>query len=208
MKKLVIIDCYEKIITPHRDKGFQNAFNNLDNLNWEYIRYEELINPSKYTLALESDGIIISGSQLNIPDPSTQEKMSLLIKLVKEYSKPILGICFGLQLIGYIFGFIIQKMENPEAEWDKEITLTCQPPFALLDDQTIEVDVHHAYEIQYIPELEEIFTCHASTEACKVEVITHRSRPIYGVQFHPETYKSEKIVESGKELLRKFVALL
>ena len=208
MKKLVIIDCYENIITAHRDNGFQKAFENLDQLKWKYIRYDELSDPSKYILALNSDGMILTGSGLNVPDLSTQEAMSTVIKIVNEYTKPILGICFGHQLIGHIFGFTVQKMEDPQAEWDKEVVLTCQPPFALLDDQTIEVDVHHAYEIQYTPELEEEFILHASTETCKVEVITHRIRPIYGVQFHPETYKSEEINNRGKKLLQKFVALL
>ena len=208
MKKLVIIDCYETIITPRRDNGFQKAFNDFENLNWEYIRYDKLREPSNYALALNSDGIILTGSELNVPDLTTQEAMSTVIKLVHEYTNPILGICFGHQLIGHIFGFTVQKMEDPQAEWDTEIEITCYPPFALLDNQTIEVDVHHAYEIRYIPELEEKFIIHASSETCKVETITHRTRPIYGVQFHPETYKSEEIINRGEKLLQKFVSLL
>ncbi len=207
MKKIIVLDCYEKGITPHRDKAFQDAFEFLQDLEWEYIRYKDLVNPSRYQQLMQSDGFIISGSQLNVPDLPTQKTMEDLIRLVKIYHKPILGICFGHQLIGHIFGCEVRQMEDPKIEWDAEITLTCNPPFALLDNQTIEVDVHHAFEIRYVPELEDIFILHASSAACKVEVITHRERPIYGVQFHPETYKTDEMIKRGEKLLRKFVDL-
>ncbi|MHA1727134.1 MAG: glutamine amidotransferase-related protein, partial [Promethearchaeota archaeon] len=71
-----------------------------------------------------------------------------------------------------------------------------------------EVEVNHHQEIKYSSRFEDVFKIYSSSPSCKIHVIKHLMRPLYGVQFHPETMKSLVAQKQGAELLRNFVSLL
>lgn len=154
----------------------------------------------------EFDRIILSGSNLSLRVEENIEKYKDEIELVKSTEKPVLGICFGHQLIGVAFGFNIRKMESVYSEWGDEVKLRIKP-FELCDKTEIIVEENHHEEIEYTPEIKNVFDILAGDDNCKIEIIRHKSKKIFGVQFHPETSPKSNIKDDGEEIIRNFVRL-
>ena len=206
MKKLVIINNYKGEIPVYRKNSLVLAFNALKWINYEFISYTDLKTKEIYKNVLKSDGLILSGSRLYLSTIEDQKKMENVLRLIQEYDKPILGICFGHHLIGHLFGFKIDYLDSIDSETDKVISLDFNPP--LLGYKTMNVHENHKQEIKFAEGMEEIFDIYASSEECKIQAIKHKKRPIYGVQFHPETSATEDVKKQGIEFLQKFASIL
>ena len=203
-KKLLLIDNYLSVDRHHeRFVRFEEIFKRIENLQYEILHFEKLKNIDTSGFDL----IILTGSTISLSEKENVEKFLDEIELVKNLKKPILGICFGHQLIGKTFGFNVKKMKDENAEWDKkEVTLTVKP-FELCHKEEIQVEEYHKEEIEHTPEMEKVFEVLASSEICKVQIIKHKAEKIYGVQFHPETEPNSKIKEDGEEILKRFLRL-
>ena len=206
MKKLVIINNYKEEIPAYRKNSLILAFNALKWLKYEFISFTDLKSKETYEKVLKSDGLILSGSRLNLSEIEDQKKMGDVLRLIQEFDKPLLGICFGHHLIGHLFGFKIDFLESIDAETDKVISLDFNP--ALFGYKTMNVHENHKQEIIYSEGFDEIFDIYASSEHCKIQAIKHKKRPIYGVQFHPETSAREDVKKQGIKFLQKFAFLL
>ncbi len=126
-------------------------------------------------------GIILSGG------PSTVTKKDYL-KIPKDiYSKkiPILGICYGLQLIAKEFGGVIKsqkkKREFGRAKISKKIFSKLTQNFFNLKNKSVWMSHQDA-----VTKLPKGFKAVASTKESKLTIIENTKKRIYGVQFHPE----------------------
>lgn len=208
MKRLVIINNYMDKMPQKRKESFDSALNPLQDLDIQYVLYENLADIEIYNSCINADGIILSGSELNLSELETVRKMKKVIQLIREFKNSILGICFGIQLIGNSFGYEIDYMDDINAEWQKPLSLDLLIPFELIKGMEIRVDVTHQQEIKYNSDFEKEFRIYASSSECKIHIIKHKKYPIYGVQFHPESKMSNLIEKQGKELLRNFISTL
>ncbi len=137
-------------------------------------------------------GIILSGGPASV-----YKKDALLInKKIFSLSIPILGICYGLQLIAHSLGGKVaskNKEYGPETLWiDKESLLFHSFP------KKTRVWMSHGDQVIKLPPG---FKTIASTKKLIYAAIADEERKIYGVQFHPELYHTEK----GNLLLKNFV---
>lgn len=124
-------------------------------------------------------GVIISGAPLLV----TEQDISIYlekINWIKETTIPVLGICFGHQLIGIRFGSFAARMRE-DRDWQIIGILEESPLFDRLPDE-FEMMEDHCETISIPPN----FRLIASSDACVNEAIQHNSLPIFGVQFHPE----------------------
>ena len=133
---------------------------------------------------LESDlkgktGVIISGAPILVTE---QNILPFLEKIdwIKETTIPILGICFGHQLIGIKFGAFAARMRE-DRDWQDIGILEDSPLFDKLPEEFQMMEDH--CETISIPA---DFNLIASSDACVNEAIQHKKMPIFGVQFHPE----------------------
>jgi GMP synthase-like glutamine amidotransferase len=210
-KKIAIIDNYEGGIPPHRFKGFMAAFKPMnEKIDLEFIGFRDLHRSEVFHSALAMDGLILSGSPFYMSKNSVQEKMVDEIKLVDQYSKPILAICFGHQLIGHSFGFKVDYLDQQYLGTQNHIILNLKlnSPYEIIVGNSISVELNHNQEVKYSPEFEKLFQLYASSEACKLQIVKHKTRPIYSVQFHPETLLDEKAQREGAKFLQNFVSIL
>ncbi len=138
-------------------------------------------------------GVIISGAPLLITEIDTspyEEKMKWILKT----EIPVLGICFGHQLIGLLYGAFGNRMRE-DRDWQ---TIEAMEDCALFNRLPNEFQMmqDHCESIS-IPAG---FTLTASSDACINEAMKHKEKAIFGVQFHPEVSGNH-----GAVLLENFV---
>jgi len=147
-------------------------------------------------------GIVLSGGPHSVYEPGAPriELEALPIEV------PVLGVCYGLQLLNVLFGGTVESA--PVREYGYEtLVLTAQvdekhPLWAVNqgphDENTYVVWMSHGDEVvQLAPD----FVLDGRTSGGAVAVIHHTKRPIYGLQFHPEVEHSR----CGRTLLRHFI---
>ena len=142
------------------------------------------------------DRFIFSGG----PSSVSTEKPGLMGEVVKkELGLPILGICYGHQMIAYLYGGKVEKGSSAEYGLGK-VDITGENDIFKGVPKEINVWVSHFDEIKELPEG---FVSLANSEICKVEAMKHKEKKIYGVQFHPEVWHTEH----GEDILKNFLEL-
>jgi len=143
------------------------------------------------------DGVLIS------PGPGTPEEAGVSVELVKHCAstgKPLLGVCLGHQAIAVAFGATVSRA--PELLHGKTSLINHHSQGVLqgLPEPFIATRYHSlAVEKESLPAELEIT---GSTESGVVMAIKHRTLPIEGVQFHPESV----LTEGGHRLLANWLA--
>ena len=140
-------------------------------------------------------GIVLSGGPASVLDPDSPQ----LDPAVLELGKPVLGICYGLQLLAKQMGGLVEKAEHREygralVKIERE-----DPLFGSPAGRTERVVwMSHGDRVLRLPPG---FTVLATSEGSPFAAVRHVDRPIWGVQFHPEVSHTE----GGSELLAHFV---
>lgn len=137
-------------------------------------------------------GIIFTGG----PNSVYEENAPVCSKELLESGIPILGICYGSQLIAYLMGGTVAAA--PQREYGKtQVKLGDSPLFTDMEDETVCWMSH----TDYVCELPTGFTVTATTEHCPVAAFENREKNLYAVQFHPEVNHTPR----GAEMLRRFL---
>ena len=139
------------------------------------------------------EGIILSGG----PSSVYAEDAPRVGADVFEHGVPVLGICYGLQLTADLLGGDVQP--GVAREYGKA-DLQIVKNDALLSDVEDNSTVWMSHGDLIAKLADEDFEVLASTTNCRYTAIRHRSRPIYGLQFHPEVHHSAY----GNQILRNF----
>ena len=129
------------------------------------------------------DAYVLSGSSASVCRRDTISEYSSVIELIRRADAPILGICFGHQLIAYTFGAPIRTEKLVKDEQEIEILEPDEIFSCWKAGYKISMSEYHRDHVKRLPEG---FILLARSETCEIEAIKHESRPIYGVQFHPE----------------------
>jgi GMP synthase (glutamine-hydrolysing) len=130
-------------------------------------------------MAKDSFGIVFSGAPILITEIDMSKYIEH-VQWIKSYQKPILGICFGHQLLGLLYGAKSAKMRE-DRNWQEIEIIEESPLFNRLPD-CFEMMEDHCEHITIPPE----FKLMAASDVCINECMQHESKSIFGVQFHPE----------------------
>ena len=140
-------------------------------------------------------GIILSGG----PSTVTSKKFQKIPKKIFEKKIPILGICYGLQLIAKIFGGNI-KPSNKTREFGRTYLFKVRSSLLTKNFLNTKKLVWMSHE-DAIVKLPKYFKTIASTKASKFTIIENSKNKIFGVQFHPEVTHTE----NGKQIFKNFL---
>jgi len=147
------------------------------------------INPSDL---YKHDSFILSGRQKN--DQKINALNSQIVKHAILKTKPLLGICYGAEILTLTLGGTIKKSNFPQKGTQK-ISITEKNP---LCNEKIDVFESHTYEISRLGDL---LVSIGNSNSCKNEIIRYNNSNIFGTQFHPE------MTIDGKNLIKKFYNL-
>uniref|UniRef100_A0A7V4N400 GMP synthase [glutamine-hydrolyzing] n=1 Tax=Thermodesulfobacterium geofontis TaxID=1295609 RepID=A0A7V4N400_9BACT len=140
-------------------------------------------------------GIIFSGGPSSVYDKNAP----LINKEIFDLKIPILGICYGVQLITYILGGAVEKSDKREfGPAYIEILKTNKLFKGLKKSKKYKVWMSHSDRIEKLPEG---FYALAKTENSPFAAIAHENKALYGVQFHPEVIHTE----IGTKILNNFL---
>jgi GMP synthase (glutamine-hydrolysing) len=135
--------------------------------------------PVERVKALKPKGIILSGGPASVYEPGAPHCDPAIFDL----GIPVLGICYGMQLACYYMGGKVGQTAHTR-EYGRA-TLTVNDKNALFKAYPTESTVWMSHGDQ-VQSASADFVPLASTETCPLAAVKHRSRPVFGIQFHPE----------------------
>ena len=144
-------------------------------------------------------GIILSGG----PATVTKKNYANIPKQILSKKIPILGICYGLQLIAKIFGGSVRSSKK-KREFGRALLLQRNQSLLIknfFDTKKQSVWMSHQDAVTKLPKG---FKMIASTKESKLTIIENKKRKIYGVQFHPEVTHTK----NGRIILKNFLFLI
>ncbi|WP_456369356.1 GMP synthase subunit A [Geoglobus sp.] len=141
---------------------------------------------------IDADGLIIGGG------PSI-EKSGKSMEYVRELDIPILGICLGHHIIAKALGGEVGR-GSVGGYAEVEVTILDQDELFRGFPEKLRVWASHMDEVKVMPDGFELL---ATSEVCRVEAMRHGTRPVFGVQWHPEVYHSQY----GEEVYRNFLEI-
>jgi len=188
MERILIIDNYDSFTYNLVQIVEQNFTGQIDVFRNDEISVEE---------AGEYDGIILS------PGPGIPDEAGNLKSIIAQHApkKKILGVCLGLQAIAEVFGGKLINLEEVFHGVKTKMSVLKQNDI-LFKNIPLEFEAgrYHSWVVdtQRIPDCLEI-TC--VDEQHQVMAMRHKSFPVYGVQFHPESV----MTKYGKQMIINFL---
>ena len=143
-------------------------------------------------------GIIFSGG----PSSVTSKNYQTISKKIFDKNIPILGICYGLQLIAKLFGGKI-KPSRGTREFGRAYLIKNNHSKLTKNFFKKKTTVWMSHE-DAVVKLPKSFKIIASTKSSKLTIIENTQKKIYGVQFHPEVTHTE----NGKQIFKNFIFLI
>lgn len=180
---------------------------NYDSFTWNLVHYLEELGSRTHVirnddmtaegaLALKPDAVLLS------PGPCTPNEAGICLDLLRMAPErlPILGVCLGHQAIGQAFG---GKVIGAREIRHGKVSNIKHSGGVLFDGLPSEYSVvrYHSLAIQPTS-LPADLIADAYTEDGEIMAVHHRLRPVFGVQFHPESI----LTEHGHALLRNFLS--
>jgi anthranilate synthase component 2 len=149
------------------------------------------------TLAAKPDAIVLS------PGPCTPNEAGICLDLVRAASEttPIFGVCLGHQTIGQAFGGEVVRAPAPMHGKVSRIEHNARGIFRGLNGP-FQATRYHSLVVERSTAPSDLEVS-AESDDRLIMAVGHRDRPVYGVQFHPESIASEH----GRQILRNFLDL-
>lgn len=135
------------------------------------------------------DLIIISGGSHVYPVKNHRDTYREEIEFLKTTEKPVIGICLGCEIIAVAFGSTLQALPARERG-------ICEVQFG---KKSIRVYEAHRFSIEAVADKLEVL----ATSKNGPEIIKHKTKPIFGFQFHPEMFVNKT---EGDEIFLEIIS--
>jgi len=144
-------------------------------------------------LKLNPVAVVLSGSPASVLEPGHPEMDSSML----DIDIPVLGICYGMQLLAKMLGGTVEKGRGGEYG-PAEIEVVNS--IGIFRDMGSDLDVWMSHG-DHVIEMPEDFQVLASTPACPISAMCNKDKKIYGIQFHPEVVHTPM----GMDIIRNFL---
>jgi GMP synthase (glutamine-hydrolysing) len=151
--------------------------------------------PAKDIKAFAPRGIILSGGPASVE----AEGSPRCDPLVFDLNVPVLGICYGLQLLSKMLGGRIDRTAHREfGPADVEVIRSRGPFASFKKGEQVKVWMSHGDRVDMLPDG---FSAIGKSPGSPLAAAAHDFKPIYGLQFHPEVVHTPQ----GREMLKSFL---
>jgi len=186
---LLLIDNY--------DSFTYNLFHYLGELGADVrvVRNDEI--SAAEALSMKPEGIVLS------PGPCTPNEAGICLDVIEQAGgqMPILGVCLGHQAIGQVYGGKVVRAPEPMHGKLSRMHHTGKSVFRGLNNDFLATR-YHSLTIDP-PSVPAVLEVTATSEDGVIQGVMHKSHPVHGVQFHPESIASE----NGHALLANFLQI-
>ena len=158
--------------------------------------YSEVV---PYNISLEKikeknpKGIIFTGGPASVYN----EESPMCDKAIFELGIPILGICYGMQLMTHLLGGTVSKANKREYG----ATSVCITPSSPLFNGFQEINTFLMSHTDFVEKVPEGFSAIGNTDHCPIAAMQNENKKLYGIQFHPEVNLSE----NGTQVISNFL---
>jgi para-aminobenzoate synthetase component II len=189
--------------------GHVLVIDNYDSFVFNVARYFEEL--GRHVVVRRNDEIDIAAIRraapaavVLSPGPGTPRDAGISEAVIEELTGeiPILGVCLGHQAIGEVFGGTVAPAKRPLYGRTSRLTHSGKGLFEGLP-QPLVVGRYHSLIVEPTPALETELSVDAVSEEGEIMALSHRTAPVYGVQFHPESI----LTEFGHALFANFLRL-
>jgi GMP synthase (glutamine-hydrolysing) len=160
--------------------------------------------------SLQPSHIILSG-QSHPWDSYAPESLAGVFEVIRNTSLPVLGVCGGHQQMALAFGAPIGLMARLEpgegyagAKRERGYFPVQTTREGIFTELPSEVIVWHSH-FDEVKELPTGFRLTAANETCAIQAMAHESKPLFGVQFHPELFDEPH--PHGQKILENFLEM-
>ncbi len=150
--------------------------------------------PASEIKALGAKGLILSGGPASVYSKGAPQ----VDRAVFDLGLPVLGICYGMQLMGHNLGGKVEHSERREYGSGVLKVLESECPLFKGLGKSIEIWNSHGDKLTKLPRG---FRTAAKTDNSEFAAIEHPKKRFYGLQFHPEVVHTPR----GKEIIQNFV---
>ena len=138
-------------------------------------------------------GIIFTGGPASVYN----EESPMCDKAIFELGIPILGICYGMQLMTHLLGGTVSKANKREYG----ATSVCITPSSPLFNGFQEINTFLMSHTDFVEKVPEGFSAIGNTDHCPIAAMQNENKKLYGIQFHPEVNLSE----NGTQVISNFL---
>ena len=138
------------------------------------------------------------------PGPCTPNQAGVTLAAISEFAGhiPILGVCLGHQAIGQVFGASVVNAAQIKHGKTSKVSHSHSPLFQQVNDDFLATRYHSlVLQKESIPDCFDITAWCEAKDKIEVMAIEHKTLPIYGVQFHPESL----LTQYGHDILDAFL---
>ena len=182
------------------------VIDNYDSFTWNLVQQIEMLAGERLRVirndAFEPAALLAEKPQALVisPGPGTPARAGRCIDLIRaNESIPMLGVCLGHQAMAEAFGASVRRGEVPVHGKVSEVTHEGQGLFAGCPDPMTTTRYHSLIVDEST--LPPVLRVDARTRDGVVMALTHRERPMFGIQFHPESFGTA----GGDQLIRNFL---
>ena len=199
MTKTLLVNCSLKSSNEQLRQALEK-FSECNVINFKDIN-------DTYRLQEVVDAVVVSGSAARIVDPFYQVMFQDVAAFIKGCELPLLGICYGHQLMCWAFGAKVGSLPQPVIDCFENIQVIVGDELfdGFKKEQKVPLAENH-FDYVLKKGLDRAgFSLLANSVSCEVEAVKHKIKPFYGVQFHPERLeiKNEKHSE-GHRVIENF----
>lgn len=186
------------LLIDHEDSFVYNLYQAL-RMQGVAVRCIRYTAPVRESVAWDPDAIVLSPGPGHPRDRKvTGHSVQLLRRWHRE--RPFLGVCLGHQLIGDFYGGRVGRAESPVHGETVEIEHDSVPLFDHVPTRFRGARYHSLIVLR--KDLPTALAVTARTRRGTIMAVDHRTEPVHGLQFHPESY----LTPEGPQILANFLA--
>ncbi len=142
-------------------------------------------------------GVILSGGPSSVYDPQAPQMDKELLNYYVMNQIPVLGLCYGHQMIAQLIGGVVKNEDNKEfGKTNLRVSISRNILEGLKPEEVVWMS--HGDQVESLPDGYDIY---ANTPNCPIAAYGNEAKKLYGLQFHPEVVHTR----SGNTILSNFL---